>query len=540
MPLRRQLVRGVVIKLVRTVPAAIKGRIKEIASIDRSGAGFSLSQVATIEDLAGFYGASPAEVAYHALTWPSVIGTELKPNAKKPIFIQAPWPERLKFYRQLMSKYHGKRRLIFLLPTSAQADAVRAELGGETFGDNLKAADKRAIDHKLFASEPVTVIGVQKWVFFPLRPGDVLVIDSPLSIGAKSQRRPFMTSKRIGLMRAKNEGVQLIMGDNLLAITDYPKKTDKSWRVVSAALQALPVTIVSRHRSPSLLTEPFAAKLIEAEDQKNLVYVADKGFANVLYCPTCQDIFRCPECQRSVHLKSEQVLKCRFCGWQAVRPTNCGKCGGGLIVLGEGIGLVRKEIEKLLPQTRIVEVSSDTKNEPGNLTVATEKILSFPHAEFDNLFVASADRMLSGIDPDASWHLLSILLGLRSRVKYIVIQTHFPDHWVWQAVGSGDLDEYYQAELAERKKYQLPPFGQELIVFGRASSEIKLKTQAKQVFSQLETIKKIATSEPSYERLNPREFQAKIKIYADTILKPSDKTQIRDLLPPSWSIDLDA
>lgn len=536
--LRRQLVRGVVIKLVRNAPVTIKGRIKEIESIDRSGAGFSLPQVATIEDLAGYYGASPAEVAYHALAWPSQISGDVKPAAKKPIFIQAPWPERLKFYRQLMAKYNGKRRLIFLLPTSAQADALRAELGGETFGDDLKVAEKRAIDQKLAANEPVTVIGVQKWIFFPLRPSDVLVIDSPKSIGAKSQRRPYMTSKRIGLMRARNEGIQLILGDDLLAVTDYQKKLDKSWRVISTRFEQLPLTIINRHRSPSLLAEPFADKLTEVETERNLVFVAAKGFANVLYCRACQDVCRCPNCGRPAQLKNEQKLVCRFCGWQADRPANCGKTGGELIVLGEGIQLVRKEIEKLLPDTKIIEVSSDNTNQPGKFTIATEKIVSFPQAHFDNLFVASADRMLSGIDPDGSWHLLSILLALRSRVKIIIIQTHFPDHWVWQAVGSGNLDEYYQTELAERKKYRLSPFGQELIVFGRGASETQLKTQAKEIFIELQLMKKVTASEPTFERLNPREYQAKITIYADNQLTPADKTQIRDLLPPSWAIDI--
>lgn len=552
----QQTVTGVVLKITRVVPRELRTKLKDVQAVDKNALGFSPPRIKTIEKLADYYGASLAEIAFHALAIPSPITTEVaKVKSEKPIFVQAPWPDRLKFYQNIITKHGGKKRLIFLFPVeSFVVEFVKSiKTSTPVFADGLTAAQNRALNAAIANHEPVILAGGLKWAFFPLRPGDVLVVDQPDHVGLTSQRRPFLAAKQIGLARAAAEGIQLVLGADAPSVGDYVHSQNHDWRFLRQKLTPKQLTIFNKTRTKELLLPNFAEQLAEAvtEKQKILVLAASRGWAGALYCRDCQEVQPCPNCGRPIGLKNERELLCAYCGVTGPRPARCRRGHESLISLGEGVTQVVTAIKSILPKVIAAELSGDVTTLPtAQIIVATEKILSFPAVTFDSLFVAAADRLLSGVTADGAWHSLTILLALRARTrlpspgtggqaKNIFIQTHFPDHWVWSAVTTGYFGEFYQSELVERKKYRLPPFGQELQLLGRDKNPARLQKQARDIVEKLNIefpAATIAKNPPRPAAGNQHELS--LQLYRPTHFSSAEKHHLRSLLPPSWTVIL--
>lgn len=541
----QQVVNGVVLTITRQLPRELRTKLKDVIAVDKHNLGFSPPQIATIEKLADYYGASLAEIAFHALAIPSpIIASALKPAVKKPIFVQAPWPDRVKFYQRIIKKHAGKKRIVFLFAVESFAAEFAKTLPStvETFADGLNAAQNRALNVKIAKSEPVIVIGGLKWAFFPLQAGDVLVVDQPDHIGLTSQRRPYLSAKQIGLARGLAEGIQAVLGADAPSLADYFQVQNKNWQLLKQRLPVKELTIFTKSRNIELLLPNFAAELAEKaeENERILVFAASRGWAGALYCRDCQEVQDCPNCGRPVGLKNERELLCNYCGFTGVRPTRCRRGHDTLISLGEGASQVTAAVKAASPKASVAELGSDATQLPeAQIIVATEKILSLPAAKFDSLFVASADRLLSGTSADGAWHLLTIMLALRSQAKNIFVQTHFPDHWVWSAVGTGEFSEFYERELAERQKYRLPPFGQELQLVGHDKDLKRLQKQAGDITGKVEVEFPEATVSKSQTRYASGNFsELSLQLYRPTHFSSNEKHHLRSLLPPSWTIIL--
>ncbi|HSX42334.1 MAG TPA: hypothetical protein VLE93_03205 [Candidatus Saccharimonadales bacterium] len=559
----RQIVKGVVLKITRVVPRELRSKLKDIQNVDKNALGFSFLQIATIEKLADYYGASLSEIAYHALSFPSPLAAEkAKPSPQKPLFVQAPWPDRLKFYQRIIKKHAGKKRLVFLFAVESFAAEFAKTVGSSAnvFFDDLNAAQTKNLNALIATQKPVIIIGGQKWAFFPLQAGDVIVIDQPDHVGLTSQRRPYMSAKQIGLARAATEGVQLVLGADAPSVADYLHQQNSSWQFLRQKLPARELVIFDKTRSADLLLPNFVAELRQAAEKKEkvLVFAASRGWASALYCRECSQVQDCPNCGRPIGLKNERELICLYCGFTGARPVFCSNGHEKLVSLGEGVAQITAVVKKILPTAAVAEVSGEIINLPvAQILVTTEKILSFPSgtdvlsealkgeverppAQYNSLFIAAADQLLAGSSQDGSWHLLSILLALRSRVKNIYIQTRFPDHWVWLAVGTGKLDEFYQRELEERKKYRLPPFGQELKLVGRDKNLERLQKQADEIAEKLEKEFPSATFSAAQPRRIPgQQFELTLQLYRATHFSPAEKHSLRAIFPPSWAIVLD-
>lgn len=546
-PLRRQIVDGVVLSLSRRVDRQLLGKIKEIAAINKGKLGFTAHQIRVIEDLAEYYGASLAEVAYHALHFSQPLndaqGTPL-PRIK-PTFIQGSFETRQKLYQQLIRKFQASKRLVFLFATGEALAAFRSRTTAEVVEINSTKASQRKLIELLAGNRSFLVAGQQQLAFLPLRPGDILVIDQPDHIGGKFQRRPYLRLKKVGLIRAKHEGIKLIFGSDLLSPNDQPKVAERIWQFQTQKLATKPLTIYSRIRSPFLLLPQIETEIEECLTRlgRVLVLAASKGWAPVLYCPACQEVLSCPTCGRPVALKNPNELICSYCATKMPRPTTCPLCRSNeLIAVGEGVVQIQSALKKRFPaySPEVISSTSTTTVTDQRLIVATEKILTFVEEKFDLVVLASMDRLLAATDPNGTWQLLDGLLQLSSRTEKMILQTHFPDHWVWSAFATNQLEKYYQAEVASRRRYMLAPFGEEFAIVGVGRSPAELFKQIKSITLQLtEVVKDAQIGLPKTERQNPNQVRLSLPIYLPRKLKTGEKTTLRDLLPPAWHLDIE-
>lgn len=508
-PLRRKVMKGVVVSLTRSVPIKLRAAIRNIESVDRK-LGFSQSEIAVIHDLATYYAASLGEVSFHALRFPHANNsTEIfkKNAAPRPTFIQASWPDRRKFYVDVVSRYPDKK-VVILLP------------GEEFINDLLR-------DNIVAVSKNVTV-GSLSQIFSPLEASDFLIIDQPNHYAFRTIQRPIMTACKIAKLRQLRQGFHLIFGDTIIFPEDYYEASKNNWRIVTKKPQGAAVTIVSE--KPQNFLSPSIIE--EVNKSKSLVFVtASKNWAPAIICEKCKNIRRCSACDRTISQLNEESLICNYCRHQEnVNP--CPYCGSNLSrSIGVGAGSLAKKIDTAFSRPVTTRYPTGKKE----ILVTTEVIEQHPRARFDDVVVLKFDHLLTGVMPNGIYRLLRLLLDLKSKSKKLFIQTQFPDHWAWGALMTGKVGEYITAELADRKQYFLPPFGT-VIKVAYFESSLPSDVVVNEIVRRLSTLLPDADISPAepIRLLNRSGIQ--LTIYVPGQLNSKQKEQLAALLPLSWQL----
>jgi len=70
------------------------------------------------------------------------------------------------------------------------------------------------------------------------------------------------------------------------------------------------------------------------------------------------------------------------------------------------------------------------------------------------------DALLALPDFRAAERTYQYLMGLinRSQRGTVIVQTHYPDHFVFRTAESRDYDRFYEQEMAERRRLFYPPY----------------------------------------------------------------------------------
>jgi primosomal protein N' len=547
-PLRHKVVPAVVIALKRRVSAELRGRIRTITSMASAGGTLSPGRVTLIKRLASHYGASLAEVAFHLLDdYPSPPKEAVAPSPPPtPIFIQGVFEERVKEYAALMQSNSSSSFLFVFAQASYAAGFYRSlpnEIRARVIFDDGKAAAHKLLGEVLVSGEPFAVVSTLRRIFFPLRPGDFLIVDQPDHPGLKYRQRPFMGAKTIADFRVQTEGVTAIFGDVLPAVEDLPRFSRGHWQLQALRRQKLPLEIFNRQGSRELVVAGLMEKiaLCLERQQRLLLLVLARGWASALICRNCSYILPCPDCGRTISVQNGALI-CRYCqaGWP--KPTLCPECNAAdLREVGEGVGRVAKELANHFSQATIQEVSSDQPTYDGavQLTVATEKIISFPEAAFDGVVFLSIDRLLSGATLRGSWELAGYLLHFGGRTTELTIQTYLPDHPLWGLVGQGKVREFFQHELELRRRYKLPPYAERFEVVGQNSNLENLTRSSAEIEAKLQALVESIQIGPLEVDRAGGKYRARFSALAPKPLSSATKEQLRQQLGPAWHLDIE-
>lgn len=544
-PLRRREVKGVVVGFSRSVAKEIKGSIREIIKLDKNTDVFSAAQIEVIHQLAKYYAAPLAEVAFHALDLPQFMSETSLKSATKPLILTGSWAHRCDAYRRILAKSNSRVMLIFA--QTSYAESFYRSLNPENSPYTLYyirgsgQAKSTKMSNGLIAR---VFIGTLGDVFFPLQAGDTIIIDQPDHVGAKSQSRPFMSSRRIALIRGEVEGLRVILGDSVISPEDLLAVKDKKYRLTTAKSTGRELTIVDRRGQKDAIAPSVAEEIEQAvsSGQRILVLVMARGWASALVCRECGHIFTCQNCNRTPGVQGEK-LRCGYCASEIDLPKTCPSCrSADLKPIGGGVSAITKQLSDKFIATKVQELSSDAPalDPKSVITVATEKIFSFPGAKFDQTFIINADRLLAGTHLDGAWRLLGYLIELQSSLSGIVVQTYFPDSIVWSSAASGNVRPFFEQEMINRQQLHLPPYGAIIAVRGNANTTAKLFSQAEKITN--EALKILPVADISFPEVDDRSgglYQGHFTIYLPKPPQPSLKTKLASLLPPSWHLDID-
>lgn len=376
------------------------------------------------------------------------------------------------------------------------------------------------------------VIGTRLAVFTPLPGLAGVVVDEEHDPSYKQQEGVRYSARDLAVALAAQCRVPVVLGSATPSLETWRAceqgrytRLSLPGRVTGGALPRLQrVDPRGRRLQHSLVPEAVAAiGACLARGEQALVFINRRGYAPVLSCAACGWLSRCDACSsyrvlhrmaapgvpdaaggdpRALAGASERgaaerrsgppryLLVCHHCSAEQVVPRTCPDCGNvDLTPLGRGTQRLEEGLRELFPAARVGRVDRDVARRRG----AAREVIDAAHAGTLDLLVGT--QMLAKghdfrrlslvvvVDPDSGLYssdfraperLFSVLMQVSGRAgraggdSTVIVQTRFPAHPLFDALGRQDFAGFAAAQLAEREVAELPPFVHQALVRAEA------------------------------------------------------------------------
>jgi primosomal protein N' (replication factor Y) (superfamily II helicase) len=375
------------------------------------------------------------------------------------------------------------RGAIVLVPEIALTPQALGRFHGR-FGERvallhsgLTARERRDERDRIRAGEARIVVGARSAVFAPVENLGLICVDEEQDPSYKQESDPRYDARTLAARRASLEGAVAVYG----SATPRPESWHGLERLelggrVSGRLP--PVRIIDlRHESGYPLSAPLLEALASAE--KSILLLNRRGVAPALHCRACGSTIRCENCDVSLVLHAEDVLRCHHCGLTDRAPAVCPACGSPeLARIGAGTQRLERELERQLPELDRIRLDADAASKPGSAAAAlkrfadaeravllgTQMVAKGHHfADVSLAAVVDADTGLGLPDfraEERTFQLLTQLAGRSGRDApgRVLVQTFQPDAEAIALAARHDVEGFLAVELERRRALGYPPF----------------------------------------------------------------------------------
>ena len=178
--------------------------------------------------------------------------------------------------------------------------------------------------------------------------------------------------------------------------------------------------------------------------------------------------------------KSENVMKCHYCGMQARPPSLCPECSSlDIGYAGVGTEFIEEEVSRSFPDCTVARVDTDTVSKKNSLenrlkdfkegkidillgTQMIAKGLNFPKVRLVGIILADTGLQMPDFRAaERSFALITQAAGRAGRFSedgLVIIQTLKPNHPSIVCAKNHEYEKFYEYELGQRKLLDFPPF----------------------------------------------------------------------------------
>src|SRR6266508_374336 len=277
--------------------------------------------------------------------------------------------------------------VIVLVPEIALAPQTlgrfRARFGERVaiLHSSLTEAERRDERERISTGAAPIVIGARSAIFAPLPRLGLVCVDEEHDAAYKQESDPRYDARTVAAKRASLEGAVAVYG----SATPRPESWERLERLELGGRLAgplPPVRVVDlRYERGYPLSAPLLAELgaIAESGGKAILLLNRRGVAPALHCRACGKTIRCPNCDVSLVLHSDGVLRCHHCAWEEPAPETCPACGSAeLARLGAGTQRLERELEAQIPELERIRLDADTVSKPGAAAEALRRFASTP------------------------------------------------------------------------------------------------------------------------------------------------------------------
>ena len=338
------------------------------------------------------------------------------------------------------------------------------------------------------------VVGARSALFLPFRDLGLIVVDEEHDTSYKQEDGVLYNARDMAVLRASISQARVVLASATPSLESWANaEAGKYTRVtlssrfgdaVLPTMRALDMRDeklpANRWISNSLAVEVRAR--LEAGEQ-SLLFLNRRGYAPVTICRACGHQIGCDHCDaRMVEHRFQKRLVCHQCGETKPMPERCPSCEveDRLAPVGPGVERLGEEVAELFPEARVAVLSSDLFGSARALKATIEQIAAgaadiiigtqlvakghnFPLLTL--VGVIDADLGLQGSDLRAAERTFQLMrqvagrAGRAERPGLALLQTYQPEHPVIRAILSGDEEDFWRAEAAERRHAGVPPYG---------------------------------------------------------------------------------
>jgi primosomal protein N' (replication factor Y) len=337
------------------------------------------------------------------------------------------------------------------------------------------------------------VLGTRSAVFLPFAELGLIVVDEEHDASLKQQDGFRYHARDLAVLRARQADIPILLG----SATPSLESLHNAQRGHYQTLQLRHRTATHQHVNSELIDlcgKPLQAGLsaallnmIKAHIQRGeqvLLFLNRRGYAPILLCHHCGWHGDCPHCDArlTLHRRPSRLL-CHHCGFRQSVPQRCPSCHSAEL---QPVGLGTEQLESVLqerfPEVDIRRFDRDTLRSRRAMTegfeqvrqddgkpmilVGTQMLAKGHHwPRLTLVAVVDSDALLFSSDFRASERLAQLMVQLAGRAGRgadpgrVVLQTHQPDHPLWQLLLHGGYPAFARQTLVEREAAGFPPYG---------------------------------------------------------------------------------
>lgn len=407
----------------------------------------------------------------------TVLFFEREPIDKRPLF-------RYMIERQVQT---GKQTLI-LAPDNYSAENIYQELRDE-LGDGVVGYFptmnelSRSQAFLSAAAEAEVVVGARGAVFLPMKRLGLVVVDQEHDSGYKNRESsPRMNIRDVAMVKAAKCGAKMLLLSEAPSVDSYYNATRGAWKmVVNDVTGGRTISFTVLERGKEMISSYLRGRITEAieRDEQALVFQNRRGFSMWVECAVCMDIPTCENCNVSLtYHKTDNSLRCHYCGFHLPFTPVCGKCGSGTIEFqGRGTERIEESLQNIFPEARVLRMDYDSTRGKGaferiaaavttsscDIIVGTQLVVrGLDFRKISVVGIVNADNLLSQADFRTSERAFILLTQLSNRIGTangeVIIQTTKRLNEVIKSVQERDYRFFYENELEQRKQMHYPPF----------------------------------------------------------------------------------
>ena len=460
------------------------------------------------------------ESSFHYLYGPTGSG-------KTEVFLQTA--------EQILKKNKG---VIYLVPeislTQQVVDSVVNRFGPQVavLHSSLTQSQKLTQWKKILHREARIVIGARSAIFAPVPDLGMIIIDEEHDSSYKSGNTPRYHARQTAMYRASKLKIPLIMGSATPSVEAWHLmncgkllKHTLSKRLAGGEKPSIKCINLNQSVMQGCISEELKNEIETTlkEKKQAILFLNRRGFTHFFRCSTCGFEMKCKNCSVSMTFhKSENRLRCHYCGWHILPPSSCPKCGSlDIGYSGFGTEFIEAETAQKFTNARIVRADTDSVSKKGELQ---NKIDAFKKGEFDIMLgtqmvakglnfpnlktvgIILADTALHLPDFRATERTFSLITQVAGRAGRffpdgkVFVQTYNPENQAISFACSANTEGFYDFEINQRKLLSFPPFSRLIRLVFRSSNQIKAQKTSEDAANLIENLKI-----PGVEILGPSE-----------------------------------
>ncbi len=357
---------------------------------------------------------------------------------------------------------------------------------------------------RILNREARIIIGARSAVFAPVPDLGLIIIDEEHDGSYKSGNSPRYHARQVAMYRAKQLGIPLVMGSATPSVEAYQLMQTNticchklSKRLAGGAMPKIECVNLSLEGSDGSSISGTLEKEIKEtllNKKQVLLFLNRRGFTHFFRCHSCSFELKCKNCSVPLtYHKSENRLRCHYCGYSIEPPHQCPKCGSVDVgYSGFGTEFIESEVKAKFPNARIVRIDTDSLKKKGELqehldafrngeydimlgTQMVAKGLNFPNLKLVGLILADTSLHLPDFrSAERTFSLITQVSGRAGRFfpdGKVIVQSYSPDMVPIDLAVKNDSEQFYQKELEQRKLLCFPPYSRLLrLVFRSAVS----------------------------------------------------------------------